>query len=77
LNVALRVLATLGWLVQILDNEKDEISYSLTDNSEIAFSLIPTYKDVVDIIQYSENFHSRKFELEPFQMLNALFEKYK
>ncbi len=42
LNVALRVLATLGWLVQILDNEKDEISYSLTDNSEIAFSLIPT-----------------------------------
>jgi SAM-dependent methyltransferase len=77
LNVALRVLASQGWLVQNLDNKKDEISYSLTDNSEIAFSLVPLYKDVVDLIQYSENFHPRKFELEPFQKLNALFEKYK
>ena len=77
LNVALRVLASQGWLVQIIDNQKDEIIFATNDKSEIAFTLIPMYKDVFNLMQFSEHFHPRKFEVEPFEILNELFSKYK
>ena len=77
LNVGLRVLASQNWLIQNIDNQTDEISYTINENSEIAFSLFPLYEDVVTLMQFSENFHPRKFEVEPFQMLGSLFEKYK
>lgn len=77
LNVALRVLASQGWLVQHVDNVKDEITFAVNDKSEIAFSLIPLYKDAFTLLQFSEHFHPRKFEVEPFGMLNELFLKYK
>ena len=37
LNVALRVIASQGWLTQNIDNQKDEITFEVTDKSEIAF----------------------------------------
>jgi hypothetical protein len=77
LNVALRVLASQGWLIQNLDNQKDELTFTINDNTETAFSLIPHYKDVYNLLQFSEHFHPRKFEVEPFEMLNGLFSKYK
>jgi hypothetical protein len=77
LNVALRVLASQGWLVQHIDNQKDEIIFEVTDKSEIAFSLVPLYKDVFELMQFTEHFHPRKFEVEPFEMLNRLFVKYR
>ena len=76
LNVALRVLASQGWLVQHIDNKNDEIFFATNDKSEIAFSLIPLYEDVFNLMQFSEHFHPRKFEVEPFEMLNELFSKY-
>ncbi|WP_333601111.1 class I SAM-dependent methyltransferase [Flavobacterium sp.] len=77
LNVGLRVLASQGWLVQIIDNQKDEITFETNDKSEIAFSLIPLYEDVFALMQFTEHFHPRKFEVEPFEMLNDLFRKFK
>ena len=77
LNVALRVLASQGWLVQQIDNQKDEITFSITDKSETAFSLIPLYKEAFNLMQFTEHFHPRKFEVEPFKILNNLFSKYK
>lgn len=77
LNVGLRVLASQGWLIQTIDNRKDEISYCVSENSKIAFPLVSLYEDVVALMQFSEHFHPRKFEVEPFQMLSTLFEKYK
>jgi len=77
LNVGLRVLASQGWLVQDVDNQKDEISYSITKYSELAFSLFPLYKDVFELMQFSEKFHPRKFETEPFEVLSTIFKKYK
>lgn len=77
LNVALRVLSSQGWLIQNIDNQSDVITYSVTDKSEIAFSLIPIYADVFSLMQSSEQYHPRKFEVEPFEMLNSLFRKYK
>lgn len=77
LNVALRVLASQGWLVQHVDNQNNEITFTTNDESETAFSLIPLYKDAFSLMQFSEHFHPRKFEVEPFEMLNELFLKYK
>ena len=77
LNVALRVLASQGWLVQHIDNQKNEIKFTTNDKSETAFSLVPLYEEVFHLMQFSEHFHPRKFEVEPFEMLNVLFSKYK
>jgi hypothetical protein len=77
LNVALRVLASQGWLVQHVDNQKDEITFEITDKSETAFSLVQHYKATFELMQFTEHFHPRKFEVEPFEMLNQLFAKYK
>ena len=77
LNVALRVLASQGWILQNIDNQTDEIAFEITDKSEISFSLIPLYKDAFQLMQFTEHFHPRKFEVEPFEMLNQLFAKYK
>ena len=77
LNVALRVLASQGWLVQDIDSQNDNINFTINDNSEIAFSLVPNYEGAFELLQFSEHFHPRKFEVEPFEMLNDLFQKYK
>ncbi|MGV3696022.1 class I SAM-dependent methyltransferase [Flavobacterium sp.] len=77
LNVALRILASQGWLKQNIDNRNDVITFDVNDKSKTAFSLIPIYKEAFELIQFTEKFHPRKFEVEPFEMLNNLFSKYK
>lgn len=74
LNVALRVLASQGWLDY--DTSTTPISISTNNKSEIAFSLIPLYHDACELINISGHFHPRKFEEEPFNYLYRLFEKY-
>jgi hypothetical protein len=77
LNVGLRVLASQGFLEYKVDTSTDEITISINETSEIAFSLFPLYKDVVDLLQFSMDFHPRLFEEAPFERLNVIFEKYK
>jgi len=77
LNVALRVLASQGWLVQTSTPQTDEITFETNTKSAIAFSLVPLYEDVFNLMQFTEHFHPRKFEVEPFEMLNNLFQKFK
>lgn len=77
LNVGLRILCSQGFLKYYIDNGSDEISFSLTEKSEIAFSHFYLYNDVVELLQFSSNFHPRLFEEEPFHKLDLLFEKYK
>ncbi len=76
LNVALRVLASQGWLNHDIIDENN-IQISINEQSDTAFELIPFYKDVVDLIQISEKYHKRKFELEPFLILEKIFLKYR
>ncbi|MDI9258122.1 class I SAM-dependent methyltransferase [Flavobacterium sedimenticola] len=76
LNVALRVLASQGWLTQQIGHQNDEVIFSTNDASELAFSLVPLYKEVFQLMQFTEHFHPRKFEVEPFALLNTLFKKY-
>ncbi|MEM7368979.1 MAG: class I SAM-dependent methyltransferase [Bacteroidota bacterium] len=76
MNVALRTLAAQGWLIYEI-KEGNEIHISLSETSEIAFELIPLYQDVIDLMILSGKFHRRKFEMEPFLLLERIYQKYR
>lgn len=75
LNVALRILASQGWLDQHLDD--DEVLYGTNQLSSLAFSMVPAYREAVELLRFSGQFHPRLFELEPFRKLEALFQSFK
>jgi hypothetical protein len=77
LNVALRIMCSQGWLNQNIDNQLNELSFSINDNSEIAFKHFYLYKDAVRLLKFSENFHPRRFETDPFLMLENIFDQFK
>jgi hypothetical protein len=76
LNVALRVLASQGWLTHTIEAE-DRIRISTNELSERAVALIPFYRDVVHLIRVSGHYHRRKFEKEPFLVLERLAADYR
>jgi len=77
LNVGLRILASQGFLEYEVDNATQEVTISVNEKTEMAFSLFHLYEDVVDLLQFSTQFHPRLFEDAPFEKLNVIFEKYK
>jgi SAM-dependent methyltransferase len=77
LNVGLRILCSQGFLDYDINNESQQIKFTINEKSSIAFSLFYLYDDVVDLLHFSTQFHPRLFEEEPFKKLNAIFEKYK
>jgi len=77
LNVALRGLCSQGWLIQNVDNQTSSVSYETNEKSEIAFKYFYLYEDVVDLLQMSEGYHQRKFEIEPFLKLRSIYKEYK
>lgn len=77
LNVALRLLASQGWLDQEINNNTNEITYKINNLSSIAFKLFPLYEDVTALQRLSEDYHFRKFEAAPFKKLQDIFESYK
>ncbi|MFK7953253.1 MAG: class I SAM-dependent methyltransferase [Ekhidna sp.] len=76
LNVALRLLASQGWLDYNVDNETGAISLAINDKSELAFSHSDRYKEVVDLIKISGQYHERKFEKEPFLIWSKIASAY-
>jgi hypothetical protein len=66
LNIALRTLCSQGWLTQHVSNSENSVYYKTNEASEIAYNYFDMYKDVVEILQISENYHSRILEAEPF-----------
>ncbi len=76
LNVALRLLCSQGWLLQELDNATDSISYKCNSKSERAFELCKYYKDVNNLLKFSEYYHKRKFQKEPFIVLSRIMNDY-
>jgi len=77
LNVALRMLCSQGWLSQQIANDGSDIRFDTTPSSAKAFTLFSLYDDVVKLQKFSEQFHTRKFEAEPFQMLEGIFRQFK
>ncbi len=74
LNVALRMLSSQGWLDYYV--EENEVSVCINEYSKIAFDYFYLYKDVVELSDYSGNYHPRKFEQESFNKLQKIFIKY-
>ncbi|MEQ9468620.1 MAG: class I SAM-dependent methyltransferase [Ekhidna sp.] len=76
LNVALRLLASQGWLNYEVDNRVSEVTISVNDKSEIAFANVSYYREVVELMKFSAQFHPRKFEKEPFEVWNRIAKKF-
>lgn len=76
LNIALRLLCSQGWLKQKCDNETNQVTYEVIENTATAFSHFHMYKNVVDLLKMSGKYHPRKFELEPFLKLETCFKDY-
>jgi hypothetical protein len=77
LNVALRTLASQGWLEQDLDPSGADVRFNITDAGRAAIPYLPLYEDVVQLSRYSAEFHPRKFEIEPFRRMEAVFERHR
>ena len=75
LNVALRLLTAQGWIDRKV--EENDIFYLPNDKSVTAFSYFRHYGDVVRLLKFGEDFHPRKFEVEPFLVLKDIMTKYK
>ena len=76
MNVALRVLASQGWISYALDPADESISIKCNDQSAYAFEAFSRYADVVDFLQTAEEFHPRSFDLETIAALNRIFKRY-
>ncbi|REG94120.1 class I SAM-dependent methyltransferase [Flavobacterium aquicola] len=76
LNVALRVLASQGFLDYYINTKTDLIAFRINEKSEIAFSLFPLYKDVVELLEFSNDLRPKLFEGEVFNRMKLIFEKY-
>jgi hypothetical protein len=76
LNVGLRTLCSQGFLNYHIDNTTDVIQFSLTNKSEIAFSMFHLYEDVVGLLELSMQFHPRLFEEIPFENWSLIADKY-
>lgn len=76
LNVALRVLASQGWMSYAVDNTTAEVRCRVNDQSREAFAQFDTFKDVVALMKLSGRHHPRKFSLEAFAAMEPLCERY-
>jgi len=76
LNVGLRMLASQGWLNHKVDNKKNCVTISKNGKSDIAFSKMNLYKDVVHFMKNSEEFHPRSIEIEEIVIFNRVINKY-
>ena len=76
LNVALRILASQGWLLHEIDAETDGVTCTVTEAGRIACKHVDLYADVVDFMQFTGGFHPRKFEVEPFQRMEEVYRSY-
>lgn len=76
MNVALRVLASQGWLNRVSEPNETHIYYEINERSKIAFDLTPIYKGAVDLLHISGSYHPRRFEQEPFRIMRSLFDQY-
>lgn len=77
LNVALRALASQGFLHYEVNNTNNEITISTNAKSAYAFSLFPLYKDVVMLLQETDLFTSVHVATKSLNQLDAVFTKYK
>jgi len=77
LNVALHTLCSQGWLSQHIDNTNNTISYEINEKSGLVFPLFKAYRDVVELMRLSTDYHYRRIDVPPFLTLESIVDKYK
>lgn len=76
LNVALHCMASQGWIDLSLDSDSDNPVYAANAKTSEVLKYLPLYRDVTNLLKYSENFHKRKFERQPFEFWLAISRQY-
>ena len=76
LNVALRLMASQGWLIQDIDNATDTIRFTITQTTPYIERYARLYQPVFDLLVYSGKFHARIFEKKPFDVWLKITEDY-
>lgn len=76
LNVALRVLASQGWLVMSMDPNQENVNYQLTGAGRIAFDHASAYTDVVTLINTANFSKNGRPDFEPFNLFERLFRRF-
>src|SRR5690606_669646 len=77
LNVALRTLASQGFLNYQVDNNTNNITINTNEKTSYAFSLFPLYEDVVTLLKETQIFTSVRIATNAITKLEAIFIKYK
>lgn len=76
LNVALRLLASQGWLNYEVNALTDQVTVSTNKKSEKAFALFKHYKVAVDFLELSRAFHPRKFNPTDFYKIQKILDDF-
>ncbi len=77
LNIALRTLASQGFLEYKVDNKTNLVTIQTNEKSAYAFSLFPLYEDVVVLLQETQLFTSVRIATDFIPQLDRIFSKYK
>ncbi|NHN24903.1 class I SAM-dependent methyltransferase [Flavobacterium jejuense] len=77
LNIALRTLASQGFLEYKVDNVTNVVTVETNEKSAYAFSLFPLYEDVVRLLEETQLFTSVRIATDFITELSAIFSKYK
>lgn len=76
MNVALRLLASQGFLEYHVDNSTNSVTIAVNDTTGFAFSLAPLYKDVVELLNTTDVFTANIITAESIEKLEPIFNKY-
>lgn len=76
MNVALRLLASQGFLEYHADNSTNTVTVSTNNKTEFAFSLVPLYKEIVELLNTTDVFTSNTITAETIEKLEPLFNMY-
>lgn len=77
LNVALRVLASQGWLDYSVDNTTSSVKVKTNSLTEVAFDKFGLFEDVVALTRLAGTADSRKFSGEVFDAMEHVCDRYK
>lgn len=76
LNVALRVLASQGFLKYEVDNASGNVTITTLPISEFAFSLVPVYEETFHLLTQSSVFTTNKMDVDSIALLEPILKKF-
>jgi uncharacterized protein YqfB (UPF0267 family) len=77
LNIALRALASQGFLNYEVDNATTQVTITTNENSQIAFSLFNKYEGIVKVLEKCDIFTEIEINSNNFHHLEDLFKQFK